>query len=148
LKHEAIAHQEYLHYLDQKLKFVEISSPDWRTIFAKKFRPQFICRSIIFSGFFFKFPNLKIRQKCNECLSAFVSKFGNLTPIWEEFIQIFRPGKYFCAFDAANACVCYSEIMAMCESEADIGVETVDYLFANKSPIHQFTISKIDQLAM
>jgi hypothetical protein len=51
LKQGAIAHQEYLHYLDQKLKLIEISSPDWRTLFAKKFRQQFICCSIFFLDF-------------------------------------------------------------------------------------------------
>jgi hypothetical protein len=47
--------------------------------------------------------------------------------------------------------VCYSEIMAMCKSEADIGVETVDYLFANKAPIHHLRdrpIGNVDLVMM
>jgi hypothetical protein len=136
--HGGQGHRELIDSLKKKMASLEISSQEWRLIYGKLLRKQFVHRSVVFDEFEMVLPIENIRNNCNALLSNFFEVFSNIIPIWIEFLGIFLPGKYFCVFDTIHAIVCYAEILKMRElgEEFDPGIGRT--IFANPCPIQEF----------
>jgi hypothetical protein len=138
IEHGRLAHFELTQRLKRQLSSIEISTPDWRLIFANMLRLQFVRRSVIYSRFSMQLSSPEVQQKCKRLVDTFIGTFSQLDQVWSEFLGLFSPGHYFCVFDTVHAIVCYSELLTMCESVEDIDPTIGLHVFANDPPIPQY----------